>query len=97
VLEGCAGVAAAGVFGVPDETWGETVAVALVADAIAPTEQALGDHVGEHLASYKRPRNFCFVPALPQTSAGKLDRAALAALAGSLRPLRSTRGKEPPP
>ncbi len=95
VLEGCPGVAAAGVFGLPDETWGQTVAVALVADTVEPTEQALRDHLVEHLAPYKRPRKFCFVPALPQTSAGKLDRQALAALAAALRPLQSVRGKEP--
>jgi O-succinylbenzoic acid--CoA ligase len=91
VLEACPGVAAAGVFGLPDETWGQTVAVALVADTIAPSEQVLLDHIVEHLAAYKRPRSFCFVPALPQTSAGKLDRPALAAVAGALRPLRPSR------
>ncbi len=95
VLEGCAGIAAAGVFGLPDETWGQTVAAALVADAVAPTEQALGDHIVEHLAPYKRPRKFCFVPALPQTSAGKLDRPALVAMVGALRTLRPSRGQEP--
>jgi dipeptidyl aminopeptidase/acylaminoacyl peptidase/acyl-CoA synthetase (AMP-forming)/AMP-acid ligase II len=95
VLESCAGVAAAGVFGLPDETWGQTVAAALVADAVAPSEQALGDHIVERLAPHKRPRKFCFVPALPQTNAGKLDRQALVAMAGALRPLRPLRGKEP--
>jgi len=85
VLEACAGVVAAGVFGVADDTWGHTVAAALVVAAAAPSEQDLLDHMGARLAAYKRPRSICFVPALPQTSAGKLDREALAALACSLR------------
>ena len=95
VLESCPGVAAAGVFGLADGTWGQTVAAALVADEVGPTEQALVDYIVEHLAPYKRPRMSCFVPALPQTSAGKLDRQALAALAGALRPLQPVRSKEP--
>jgi O-succinylbenzoic acid--CoA ligase len=90
VLEGCGGILAAGVFGVPDETWGQTVAAALVAGPAAPTAQALLEHLGVHLAPHKRPRHVCYVEALPQTEAGKLDRKALAALAGALRPLRVT-------
>ena len=89
VLEGCAGVAAAGVFGVPDEIWGQTVAAALIVDAVPPTDQAIIDHIGAHLAPYKRPRRVCFVQALPQTCAGKLDRQALASMTGTLRALRS--------
>ncbi len=89
VLEGCAGVAAAAVFGVPDETWGQTVAAALVVAPLAPTDQAIIDHLGAYLAPHKRPRHVCIVPALPQTSAGKLDRAGLAAMIAALRPLRT--------
>lgn len=87
VLETCPGVEAAGVFGVADETWGQIVAAALVASA-PPTDEALGEHLATRLAAHKRPRRICFVPRLPVTPAGKLDRAALSALAASLRPLR---------
>jgi len=92
VLEGCAGVVAAAVFGVPDDTWGQTVAAALVVDPVPPTDQAILEHFGAHLAPYKRPRRVCFVPALPQTHAGKLDRQALASMTGPLRPLRTAGG-----
>jgi len=88
VLEGCAGVAAAAVFGVPDETWGQTVAAALVADGALATNSAIIEHIRARLAPYKRPRSVCFVTALPQTGAGKLDRQALARMAQALRPLR---------
>jgi O-succinylbenzoic acid--CoA ligase len=87
VLETFPGIAAAGVFGVPDEIWGQTVAAALVTDARCLADAALLDHVDGRLAPYKRPRHVCFVPRLPQTAAGKLDRAALANLASALHPL----------
>ncbi len=87
VLEDCPGVAAAAVFGLPDETWGQIVAAALVADGPAPGSAALSDFMATRLARYKRPRRICFVPALPHTAGGKLDRAALQALCPALRPL----------
>jgi len=92
VLEAFPGIAAAGVFGVPDETWGQTVAAALVTDA-APQFAALADFVRTRLAPHKRPRALCFVRQLPRTAAGKLDRLALPALAVGLQPLaQSKRG-----
>jgi O-succinylbenzoic acid--CoA ligase len=87
-LESCPGIEAAGVFGVADETWGQIVAAALVAPA-PPTDEALGEHLASRLAAHKRPRRICFVPRLPVTPAGKPDRAALAALEPTLRPLRA--------
>lgn len=87
VLETCPGVEAAGVFGVADETWGQIVAAALVASA-PPTDEAIDEHLATRLAAHKRPRRVCFVPRLPVTPGGKLDRTALSALAASLRPLR---------
>lgn len=87
VLETCPGIEAAGVFGVADETWGQIVAAALVASA-PPADDVLGEHLATRLAAHKRPRRICFVPRLPVTPAGKLDRAALAALAPQLRALR---------
>jgi O-succinylbenzoic acid--CoA ligase len=87
-LEALPGIAAAGVFGVPDEHWGQMVAAALVTDRAVP-EDALFAHVDACLAPHKRPRRVCFVKKLPQTPGGKLDRRALAALAPVLRPLPS--------
>jgi O-succinylbenzoic acid--CoA ligase len=92
VLEGCAGIVAAGVFGVPDETWGQTVAAALVVGNAPPADDTILAHLAEHLAPYKRPRRICVVEALPHNNAGKLDRAALAALTDELRPLSAARG-----
>ena len=94
-LEGCPGVVAAGVFGVPDETWGAIVAAALVvAPGGAPRDDELHAWIRARLAPYKRPRGVCRVDILPQTAAGKLDRAGLAALAPLLRPLDADPAKE---
>jgi O-succinylbenzoic acid--CoA ligase len=82
VLEDCPGVRAAAVFGLSDETWGQTVAAALVLDPPKPTERVVLEHAGTRLAPFKRPRRLFIVEALPQTVAGKLDRAGLLALAG---------------
>ncbi|MGZ8254805.1 MAG: AMP-binding protein [Burkholderiaceae bacterium] len=87
VLEACQGIHAAAIFGVPDETWGQTVAAAFVADGAPPADDQLNLFLEHHLAKHKRPRRIVFVKQLPQTAAGKLDRAALASLAAGLRPL----------
>jgi o-succinylbenzoate---CoA ligase len=87
VLEACHGIRAAAVFGVPDETWGQLVAAAFVADGTPPTDAELSAFLDHHLARHKRPRRIVFVPQLPQTGAGKLDRAALPSLVPMLRPL----------
>jgi O-succinylbenzoic acid--CoA ligase len=86
-LEAFPGIAAAGVFGIPDEVWGQTVAAVLVAEADPPPVAALLDHVERQLAPHKRPRHVCYADRLPQTAAGKLDRLALFAFEPSLRPL----------
>ena len=87
VLEECPGVAAAAVFGIPDERWGQVVAAALVAGGTAPSDTTLAAFVIERLAPHKRPRRICYVGALPQTPSGKLDRSALAQFAPGLRSL----------
>lgn len=92
VLEACPGVHAAAVFGVPDETWGQVVAAALVAGPQPPDDAALLAHLAQRLAPHKRPRRICFVDSLPHTAAGKPDRLALATLAPALRPLRTQGG-----
>jgi O-succinylbenzoic acid--CoA ligase len=85
VLEAFPGIAAAGVFGLADETWGEVVAAVLVAPRGEPDDSALAGFLTARLASHKRPRRIAFVHALPTTGAGKPDRAALPAAAESLR------------
>ena len=90
-LEACPGIAAAGVFGVPDPVWGQVVVAALVAAGQPPDDRELATQVAARLAAHKRPRRVFYVASLPHTAAGKPDRAALAALAGAPRTLRYPR------
>ncbi len=87
VLEACHGIRAAAVFGVPDATWGQIVAAAFVAEGTPPTDDQLKAFLEHHLAGHKRPRRVVFVERLPQTAAGKLDRAGLNSLTPQLRQL----------
>ena len=87
-LERCPGIDEAAVFGLPDVTWGETVAAALVVDpARAPRDDELAAWIRTRLATHKRPRHICRVGRLPHTGAGKLDRDALAAFVPLLETL----------
>ena len=87
MLESFPGISAAGVFGIPDETWGEVVAAAIVTHGAPIDDGKLAAFLGAQLSPHKRPRRICEVPSLPHTSAGKLDRAALPLAAISLRRL----------
>ncbi len=65
-----------GVFGIPDEEWGEQVkaVVELVPghDPSPELAEALRSYAREHLAGYKVPRTIAFEDKLPRTEAGKL-------------------------
>jgi O-succinylbenzoic acid--CoA ligase len=88
VLEALPGIAAAAVFGVADETWGQTVAAALVAVGRRPDDAVIIAHLAAQLARHKRPRSVLWVDALPVTAAGKPDRAAVVGLSSDLRALK---------
>jgi malonyl-CoA/methylmalonyl-CoA synthetase len=66
------------VVGLPDPTWGETVAAYVVLrgdlDALEPELATL---VEERLAAYKRPRRWVAVDALPRNAMGKVQRDVL--------------------
>jgi long-chain acyl-CoA synthetase len=74
------GVGEVGVFGLPDERWGQRVCVALVpAPRAVPSPEghlteAVRAHAEGHLAPYKRPKEYVILDELPRTSTGKLQR-----------------------
>jgi oxalate---CoA ligase len=73
-------VADAAAFALPDPRLGEEVAAAVVlrdGEAVKPRE--LRAWVAGRLAPHKIPRKIWFVPALPRTASGKVQRADLAA------------------
>ncbi len=76
VLEECPGVAAACVFGVPDDTWGELVGVAIVPSGDGgPSDAALAGFARARLSPHRRPRLVAHVEELVTTATGKVDRA----------------------
>jgi bile acid-coenzyme A ligase len=68
------------VIGLPDDEWGHRVHAIIepVDPAHAPDEAELRAFCKEHLASYKVPKAFEMIDRLPRTSAGKINRSALA-------------------
>lgn len=69
----------AAVVGIPDEEWGEVVAVAYVGDVSA---QELENWAGDRLAGFEVPKRWVDLDHLPRDQMGKLDRRALAGLFG---------------
>jgi acyl-CoA synthetase (AMP-forming)/AMP-acid ligase II len=67
------GVLEVAVIGIPDRLWGESVMAVVHARAGAhPTEDELIELCRAHLAGYKKPRFFRFVPDLPKNGYGKI-------------------------
>ncbi|MEI8057636.1 MAG: AMP-binding protein [Actinomycetes bacterium] len=66
------------VVGLPDDTWGETVAAFIVTRDDSDIDlSALEQVVGERLAAYKRPRTWRRVNELPRNAMGKVRRDVL--------------------
>jgi long-chain acyl-CoA synthetase len=68
-------VAEVSVIGVRDLEWGEAIkAVCVLKPGISLTKQELIDFVASRIARYKKPKYVEFVPALPKTPDGPIDR-----------------------
>ena len=78
-------VAECGVVGAPDDGRGQVVmAYVVLREGVAAddaTRTALQDYVKRQIAPYKYPRRIVFVPALPRTETGKLQRFRLRQMA----------------
>ena len=71
-------VASCAVVGVPDQKWGEAVKAFIVLhDGAALTGQQVIGHVRTRKGSVNTPKSVAFVPALPLTAVGKVDKKAL--------------------
>lgn len=61
------------VIGLPDRDWGErVVAVVVPREGIEPKASDLINHCGQHLASYKKPKQVHFISSLPVSAYGKV-------------------------
>jgi acyl-CoA synthetase (AMP-forming)/AMP-acid ligase II len=81
-VKACPGVYDAIVVGLPDERFGERVAVAVRMRGGTPplTLEALQEHCRSQIAGYKVPRQILLVDEIPLTAAGKPDTKAAKAL-----------------
>jgi acyl-CoA synthetase (AMP-forming)/AMP-acid ligase II len=70
-------VAELAVVGVASDEWGESVEVFVVGAGGAPDLDALVALAAQHLAPFKRPRQFHVVTALPRNAMGKVLRREL--------------------
>ena len=64
-------------FGVPDQTWGEEIAAAVVLRQPA-TEAELLAYCEKKLAAFKRPRRIYITDMIPRTATGKIQRGLVA-------------------
>lgn len=64
-------------FGLPDREWGESVAVAIVANDAALDEKTVLAFCTAHLASFKKPKRVVFMDELPKNAYGKVLRREL--------------------
>jgi malonyl-CoA/methylmalonyl-CoA synthetase len=77
-------IAECAVLGLPDVTWGEVVAtVVVLREDGSLDEAALRAWCDKHMSTYKQPRRFLFVPALPRNAMGKVVKPDVRTLFGS--------------
>jgi fatty-acyl-CoA synthase len=88
LVSGLAGVAECAVVGLPDERWGETPVLAVVAQAGVTIDlQQVRAAYESQLARFKHPRRVLLLPSLPKTALGKVQKAELAARIRSMQPV----------
>lgn len=79
-LEDHPAIAASAAFGIPDETWGELPAAAVVLKpGASASEEEIMAHSAERVAHFKRLRYVAIVDELPHTASGKIQRTAVKA------------------
>jgi acyl-CoA synthetase (AMP-forming)/AMP-acid ligase II len=73
-------VAECAVIGAADAVWGEIVhAVVVLKPGVETGAEAIASHCVRALAGYKKPRKVTFLPELPRTANGKIDKKGLRA------------------
>jgi len=71
-------VAEAAVVGLPDKRWGEEVAAFIVLrEGLQCSPRQITDYLKDKIADFKIPRRIEFVPSLPKTATGKIQKHKL--------------------
>lgn len=65
------------VFGIPDDTWGESVVAAVCVNTDSISEDELKSYCLQHLAKYKVPKHVVFMDELPKDPVGKIQKRIL--------------------
>lgn len=69
------------VIGEPDPDWGENVVAYVVTGSSSPPSiEVLDAHCCDHIARFKRPKRYVFLPQLPKNNYGKILKTELRAL-----------------
>ena len=79
VLNDLPEIAENAVFGIPDPDFGERVVAALVPVDAPVDEAAVRAHVADTLASFKHPKRYVMLDALPRNTMGKVQKNQLRA------------------
>ncbi len=78
IISGHPGVREVAVFGVPDETYGESVCAAVVTkDGYQLDQGEIIDFCASRISSYKKPKLVVFMDELPKNASGKVTKNAL--------------------
>ena len=84
----------AAVVGMPHERFGQVVtAVVVLAEGASLDSAGLAEHVKQHLAAYKAPREMFVVDVIPRTAAGKIDHKACVSIVQAIV-IRSASGEQ---
>ena len=89
-------VAEASVVGRPDREWGEVVVAFVVTRGAQPPVEELDRLCLDHIARFKRPKEYRFVDRLPKNNYGKVVKAELRAALAAESKATENRGREAP-
>jgi long-chain acyl-CoA synthetase len=90
-----AAVTEVSVIGRADPEWGESVMAVVVVDDASVGAQELDEFCRQHMAGFKRPKQYHFLPALPKNSYGKVLKTHLRTTYAAPTPIPVVAAQQP--